>query len=928
MRVATLRWLFFLLAPTSLWAQFHYTINAKILDDLVTVEGRVRVVGLNPFNRNLDTLFIQYWPAAYQKSSQLNQELIENQNIALHFSAANQAELFWLDANQTSYPIATETDHVGLILSEPLLPNDSIDLTLIFRYQLPDAAHNGFGKMGTEIRLAQWFPKIAPHDGNKFLNIPNNYHRLNHHQKNTIDGTLEVPKTHQCSCGQPTKTTENFNRFDFVSQTAGDWALVCSPQTYALSSSNQRIKLVLNNQLPPTFDWEASVNRVIKFWETYTGLSWSAPLTVALLNDLGKLESTPEILFVKNPKKAELFEIELIGTFTRAYLEHHKAMSSFEMPWFVMGFSAYMASNYAQKERPNLGFLGPLDKTWLAKFLKLRQYPYDYEKQLFYHYMARLGVDQPMEGDATQFNKANYLAVIQGKSAMAFRYLEDYVSPKNYRRGVQRWMIDTLAVDTNHKAFVASQQYFHNKPLDWWGDTLIPAFGKIDYAITQISRCSYTFGVRVKNKGQVQTPFSITGYKNGEPLITLWYDGFEGEKLLPFHLEDYDYVAIDHQQRMPEINARNNFRRTHGLWRSKRPFQLQLIGSVEDPMRTQIFWMPNIDFNAYDQILIGLSLHNITPVPKKFEYQLIPEYSTGTGKLMGYGSLQYRWTPEKGPFHLIYFSLFARYNHYAENLTFTRLSPSIGAYFRKPHPRDENIHKIRLRAVILDRQTPEAFENSSQNAFDLSRASYAIADLKYLWEHVNILRPYTLEVDLQTSALFSRLAVTSDKRWMLPNKKWLIWRGFAGAFLNNTANTTSFYSFGLSGTRDYLFDYALLGRTDLDGLWSRQFFVTDGGFKTSTNLFANQWMATTSVSIPIWKWFGVFGDIGMMDNFNTVYWDYGIRVSLLSDFFELYFPIQNHQTNFLMEAGYFNHTRFILNIKTSEIIQRLRRGYY
>lgn len=933
MLVAPLRWLLLLLAPTALIAQFQYEVHATVVQDLSSIEGIVRISGVNPFSRNLDTLYLQYWPAAYQKNSSLNKELIENQYVDLHFEKSTAAQLFWVDQQEKGHPIALVADNLGLILDAPISPQDSFAITLSFRYHLPDAAHHGFGKSAHEIRLTNWFPRIAQVDSTGFHHIPNNYFRLNHLQENEISGSIEVANNIQCSCGGATQSQPdldvNRTTYKFQTRNSNDIAIICGSKTYEIHATNKiPATLVLNNQLPPKFDWQKSVAQVLTFWENYTGTPWPTPIKIALLDEPGKMESTPELLILKYPKKADAFEIALIKQLAHTYLEHQKEMSSWATPWFVIGFSEFMASHYAQNEKPELGFLGPLGNTWIAKFLKLQQYPYDYEKQLFYHYMARLGVDQPMEGPASQFNKANYLAVLQGKSAMAFRYLEDYVGEKHFKRGVQRWFSKTSNHQTAITDFVAAQQYYHNKPLDWWMQTLVPTFGKIDYAITQISKCSYTFGVRVKNKGDVQTPFSITGYKNGAPLITLWYDGFEGKQLLPFHLEDYDYVAIDHRQRMPEINARNNFRRTHGLWRSKRPLQLQLIGSVEDPLRTQIFWVPNIDFNAYDQVLMGVSFHNITPVPKKFEYQLIPEYSTGTGKLMGYGGLQYRITPEKGPFHLVYFGLFARYNHYAENLTFTRLSPSIGAYIRKPHPRDENIHKLRLRAVMLDRETPAFNENQTENAFDLSRASYAIVDFKYTWEHVNILRPFTLEADLQTAELFTRLSVTYDKRWMLPNKKWLILRGFGGAFLRNQTTTTSFYSFGLSGTRDYLFDYALLGRTDLSGLWSRQFFVTDGGFKSATNLFANSWLTSASVSIPIWKWVGVFGDVGLMDNTRNVYWDYGIRVSILSDFLELYFPFQNHQTNFLTSAGYFSNTRFILNIKTSEIVQRLRRGYY
>lgn len=934
-----LRWLFVLAMalPLGASAQYHYEVHAELEPDLTTIAGTIKISGRNPFNHPIDTLFIQYWPAAYQKNSALDAELLENQNVQLHFNPMPiPAELYWIDSNNEPFPISTPSDNIGLLLANSIPPNDSFQIELLFRYQLPPHIHNGFGKSATDIRLAQWFPRIAPNDGQKFLYIPNNYNRLTHVASSAINGTLRYPKSVQCQCAatnsEITTATNNQSQltFDSENSAARDVTFLCGSRVYNITPINRSLKfeLVLSNQMPPPYDWELAAAQVFDFWEAYTGLQWTSKTKIVLLEQPGKLEPTTEMLFLKYEKKVALFEVQLLAALTRAYLEHVNNWSSWEQAWFVMGFSNLIVSNYAREKRPELGFLGPLGNLWFARFLNLQQYPYDFEKQLFYNYMARLGVDQPLEGTADQFNKANYLAVVQGKSVMAFRYLEDFVGAKNFRRGVHRWLQAGPDAGNQPATFVSHLQFYHNQDLQWWLTDLAPSFGKIDYAITKISSCSYTFGVHVKNKGDLTTPFSITGYKNGAPLITLWYEGFTGSKLLPFHLEAYDYVAIDHQQRMPEINARNNYRRTTGFFRGQRPLQLQLIGSVEDPRKTQIFWMPHLDFNAYDKALLGLSFHNITPVAKRFEYQLLPEYSTGTGKIMGAGGVQYRFTPTKGPFHLVYMSLYARYNHYANNLTFTRLSPTIGAFLRKPRPRDENIHKLRLRAVSLNRETPTNFASDAQAAFDFNRASYTIADFRYRWENVKILSPHTLEFDLQGASAFSRISLTIDKRWMLPNKKWLILRGFGGAFLHNTAQQTTFYSFGLSGTRDYLFDYALLGRTDLSGLWSRQFFVTDGGFKSATNQFANQWITTVSASVPIWKWVGVFGDLGAMDQANNIYWDYGIRISLLSDFLEVYLPIQNHNTNFLKSAGYFNNTRFILNIKTSEIIQRLRRGYY
>jgi hypothetical protein len=245
---------------------------------------------------------------------------------------------------------------------------------------------------------------------------------------------------------------------------------------------------------------------------------------------------------------------------------------------------------------------------------------------------------------------------------------------------------------------------------------------------------------------------------------------------------------------------------------------------------------------------------------------------------------------------------------------------------------------MRIRGVWLERELPNVDDIPIN---EINNASYAIFATTYSLENINVLKPYTITADFQLGEEFSSFSTTADFRWMLPNRKWLIWRNFGGVFLNNSFSSqginNNYYSMGLSGTRDYLFDYELIGRSDENGIWSQQFFVTDGGFKSRTDVFSDNFMLTTNLVVPIWNIFtykglapnlGLFGDVGVVDNLDQAYWDYGLRLSIFTDFMELYLPIQNQDQNFLQETNYLSSTRFVLNLDISEIIERVRRGYY
>ena len=323
---------------------------------------------------------------------------------------------------------------------------------------------------------------------------------------------------------------------------------------------------------------------------------------------------------------------------------------------------------------------------------------------------------------------------------------------------------------------------------------------------------------------------------------------------------------------------------------------------------------------------------------KPFEYRIEPEFSTGTRKLTGSMSSLINLTPSGGPFNRIAAGFYGRYNHYDRDLAFFRFSPSATFFFRRNYAASDILQKIRLRGVLLQQEylIPDA------DVFSTSYTGYRIWSGTYSLENINVLKPYTIIADMQLGDKFSLISTTADFRWMLPNRRWLIWRNFAGGFLSNKTEADEiilgkYNSLGLSGTQDYLFDYEFIGRSEESGIWSQQFFITDGGFKSETGVLAESYMLTSNISVPIWNIFeikgispslGVFGDVGVVDRMDKIYWDYGARLSFFTDFLEFYLPVQNQSVNFLEQSNYLQHIRFVFNLDPSEIIERIRRGYY
>src|SRR5690606_39949245 len=95
-----------------------------------------------------------------------------------------------------------------------------------------------------------------------------------------------------------------------------------------------------------------------------------------------------------------------------------------------------------------------------------------------------------------------------------------------------------------------------------------------------------------------------------------------------------------------------------------------------------------------------------------------------------------------------------------------------------------------------------------------------------------------------------------------------------------------------------LYDYNYLGRSKSTSIFSQQYIEAEGGFKSKLDpAFANQWISTVNTSTTLWKYILAYGDLGLVKNkYNDPKFVYGsgIRVNLVTDYFEIYFPIYSN----------------------------------
>ena len=185
--------------------------------------------------------------------------------------------------------------------------------------------------------------------------------------------------------------------------------------------------------------------------------------------------------------------------------------------------------------------------------------------------------------------------------------------------------------------------------------------------------------------------------------------------------------------------------------------------------------------------------------------------------------------------------------------------------------------------------------------------------------------------DFQAASKFGKLAAELEYRKLFNNNRRINLRLYAGTFFYNKTDS-DFFSFGLDRPTDYLFDYKYLGRSENSGLFSQQIIIAEGGFKSILdNRFANQYITTLNAGVNIWNWIEAYGDIGIIKNKGIkeqFIYDSGIRLNLVSDYFELYFPVHSNNGWEIAQPNYGQKIRFIVTFSPQTLINLFTRKWF
>ena len=361
-----------------------------------------------------------------------------------------------------------------------------------------------------------------------------------------------------------------------------------------------------------------------------------------------------------------------------------------------------------------------------------------------------------------------------------------------------------------------------------------------------------------------------------------------------------------------------------GIRFNNRPIKFNFFKDLEDPYYNQIIYIPTLEYNLYDGFLPGIRFHNKTILDKPFIFDVNPSLSTKTQNLSGKATFYVNQYNRDSNLYNIKYLINGHYLHYAPDAYYTKLMPAVYLRFRPDDLRDNRKQIIIFKEVIVNKEKSEFIVGENTE-------NYAVFSAKYYNTKTEVTNHFNFNADVQISNSFGKLASEIQYRKLFDNNRQVNIRLFAGTFLYNKT-TSNYFDFGLDRASDYLFESDYLGRSETTGLFSQQSIVADGFFKSKFETrTADRLMMTTNASLSIWNWIEVYADAGFIKNKDAsekFVYDNGIRLNLVTDYFELYFPVYSNNGWEISQANYGEKIRFIVTFNPDTLINLFTRKWF
>ncbi|WP_317171476.1 metalloprotease [Tamlana sp. I1] len=633
--------------------------------------------------------------------------------------------------------------------------------------------------------------------------------------------------------------------------------------------------------------------------------------------------------FIKTYPTNFEYELKILKIALYNYLENTLLINPRKEQWLIDGIQIYYMMNYVEKHYPDMKFLGKIADFWAARPFHASDMKFNDKYILAFMLMARSNRDQELTKAKDSLLKYNKNIANKYKAGTGLKYLDDFVSDDVVEHGIETFVKDNKLKPTTTKDFEIYLKSLTDKNIDWFFKDYLSTRKIIDFKIKKVSKTADSITLTIKNKGNNNMPVSLYALENDTVVSKHWVENVSKYKTVTIPRNDADKLVLNYDNTIPEFNARDNWKSLKGALSNNKPLQVRLFKDIEDPNYSQVFLMPIVEFdNIYDGINLGLKAYNKTVLRRMFNYKISPQYSFGSNTVTGSLAISKTHNVRNRDLYYVNYGFVGSYKSFAEDLFVRRLTPSVTFLYRDDKDfRSNKRGALYFRYVDIHRDEDELHQVTSTDP------NYGVFNTRYIFSNDNLITFNKWYVDFQVSEKFSKLSLNYEYRHLFENNRQINLRAFAGTFLtNNNDLDSNFFSFALDRPTDYLFDYNYLGRSESSGIFSQQYIPAEGGFKSKLDpAFANQWITTLNASTTLWRYILLYGDVGVVKNkFRDPKFVYGtgVRINLVTDYFELYFPVYSNLGWEIAQPSYSERIRFIFTLDPESLLGLFRRRWF
>lgn len=919
--------------------QSRVKINAALDDVSKAINIQQDIYFTNHSKDTLSHLYLLDWNYAYNnKNTELATRFAEEFNRSLHLAkpgTRSETNIFAVidkDFRSLNWVRQKNGDIIKVQLEKAILPGETCFVKLAYRVKLPSDEFTGYGYSENGYDLRYWYIAPAVYDGTwkKFSNknLDDFYT-----EARSAEITFMYPNRYKLVTDMEVLETRdeyvNLKKTELIAENLADFKLVLTQSNRFFTYQNDKITLISDIEVKNITDISKAISadRVLMFIDENLG-SYPHPKLLVTDNEYRRnplygLNQLPNFL---RPFPDEFqFEMKLLKTALNNYLENTIFINPREEKWVTDAIQTYLMMQYVEEFYPDMRLTGNLSRIWGFRPYYLARMKFNDQYEFFHLLMARKNLDQSLTTSRDSLIKFNEKIANKYKAGLGLKYLSNYLGQHYIDEKIKEYYYLWTSTSSNLPSFEDILKKGATKNIDWFFDEYISTRKKIDFKISKIIKSEDSVAVTIKNKRGTNVPITLFGINKKDSIISqYWLEDIDSVKTFTISNKkgELKRLVLNYDKVIPEFNQRDNWKATNGFFSSNKKFKFQFFKDAEDPYYNQMFWVPVATFNIYDGFTPGIRIYNKTFLERPFVYDISPSYGLTGKEFVGSGSLLYRKYFENSSLFVGNVFLSGSTFHYAPDLRFTTITPGISLGFRNNDLRSNARHSLSLRYVNVLRELDPSVETDP---------NYSVLNARYSFSNDGIIDYVAWFADAQAGNNFSKVAVNFEFRKLYPNNRQFNFRFYGGLFLSNNTDT-DFFSFALDRPTDYLFDFNYLGRSEGSGIYSQQLIIAEGGFKSKLpDPFANRWMTTINTSTSIWRWIEAYGDIGLMKSNDTgtrfVYGS-GIRLNLVTDYFELYFPVYSNNGWEIDDLSYSQKIRFIVTLSPRTLTGLFTRKWF